>query len=364
MEAVRRRSTGKVKKRCEINLPTMRKVAFLLLASLGLLSVTAQAKNSPSNEQLQAEVTALQAQVAVLQASIKNIQLKPGPQGPPGPVGPQGPIGKTGATGLTGPAGPQGLAGTPGAVGATGPQGQIGPQGAVGPSGDTVRHAVYALDPFISVNGNPDNGLNGPNIYITGANLHIVSGAGSTNTTNNGAARGLGNLIIGYNEIVPGTSLPPNARTGTHNLVVGRFNQFTDDTSGNIIGGEQNIAVGNGYGNILGGQVNQATGAGTFVVGQLNVANGQDTSILGGFDNQANDSQSVICGGRFNQSWGLENVIVGGSGNIENRSTSGGFAVIVGGEGNTDATRGSVLLGGVSITNSRDDALIPLPTAN
>jgi hypothetical protein len=89
--------------------------------------------------------------------------------------------------------------------------------------------------PFISVNGNPDNGLNGPNIYITGANLHILSGAGSTNTTNNGAARELGNLIIGYNEIVPGTTLPPMARTGTHNLVVGRFNQFIGDTSGNIL---------------------------------------------------------------------------------------------------------------------------------
>ena len=258
-------------------------------------------------------------------------------------------MGATGIAGVTGPAGPQG---------------QIGPQGPVGPSGDTIQHAVYALDPFISVNGNPDNGLNGPNIYITGANLHILSGAGSTNTTNNGAARGLGNLIIGYNEIVPGTTLPPMARTGTHNLVVGRFNQFTDDTSGNIIGGEQNIAVGNGYANVLGGQLNQATGAGDFVFGQGNTANGQDSSILGGFQNQANDAQSVVCGGRYNQSWGIENVVVGGSGNVENRSTTGGFAVIVGGEGNTDATRGSVLLGGVNITNSKDDVLIPLPTAN
>ena len=326
---------------------------ILLTAAFGLImsAIAAQAA-SPTNADLQTQINGLKAQVTALQKTVNNIQLK---AGPPGPQGPQGVPGSQGPIGLTGPAG---------ATGPTGASGAIGPQGPVGPSGNTIQHAVYALDPFISVNGNPDNGLNGPNIYITGANLHILSGAGSTNTTNNGAARGLGNLIIGYNEIVPGTTLPPMARTGTHNLVVGRFNQFTDDTSGNIIGGEQNIAVGNGYANVLGGQLNQATGAGDFVFGQGNTANGQDSSILGGLQNQANDAQSVVCGGRYNQSWGIENVVVGGSGNVENRSTTGGFAVIVGGEGNTDATRGSVLLGGLNITNSKDDVLIPLPTAN
>jgi hypothetical protein len=220
-------------KEVTIKLPSL--AVFGLVALTGVLS--AKANNSPSNETLQAEVTALQAQVIALTASIKTIQLEPGPAGPKGPAGPQGLVGKTGAAasqGLAGPAGPVGAAGIAGATGPAGPQGQVGPQGPVGPSGDTIQHAVYALDPFISVNGNPDNGLNGPNIYITGANLHILSGAGSTNTTNNGAARGLGNLIIGYNEIVPGTTLPPMARTGPprrgkHNQLEGRcFNPLAD----------------------------------------------------------------------------------------------------------------------------------------
>src|SRR5262249_13299411 len=38
--------------------------------------------------------------------------------------------------------------------------------------------------------------LTGQDMYITGANLHIVNGNGSTY----GTANGLGNLIVGYNE--------------------------------------------------------------------------------------------------------------------------------------------------------------------
>ena len=60
----------------------------------------------------------------------------------------------------------------------------------------------------------------GPNeVVITGANLRIVNGLGSTDTTN-----GLGNLIVGYNESREGSMeclLVPTAcrdtRTGSHN---------------------------------------------------------------------------------------------------------------------------------------------------
>src|SRR5262245_48136418 len=52
-------------------------------------------------------------------------------------------------------------------------------------------------------------------VVITGANLRIVNGLGSTETTN-----GLGNLIIGYNELRndPGSA---DVRTGSHNIVTG-----------------------------------------------------------------------------------------------------------------------------------------------
>jgi hypothetical protein len=52
------------------------------------------------------------------------------------------------------------------------------------------------LGPFIIFNPDPENGVIGPNITFSGANIHIVSG-GQT-TTN---PTGLGNLIIGYDEV-------------------------------------------------------------------------------------------------------------------------------------------------------------------
>ena len=62
----------------------------------------------------------------------------------------------------------------------------------------TVAKNVLALAPFVRVDPNPELGVTGPNITFTGANLHLVSGSGATN--DGGNPRGLGNLIIGYNE--------------------------------------------------------------------------------------------------------------------------------------------------------------------
>jgi cell division protein FtsB len=57
---------------------------------------------------------------------------------------------------------------------------------------------ALALGPFVSVVSGLVDAVNGPHIYFTGANIHIVSGSGSTD--DNGTPRGLGNLIIGYDE--------------------------------------------------------------------------------------------------------------------------------------------------------------------
>jgi hypothetical protein len=56
-------------------------------------------------------------------------------------------------------------------------------------------------------------------VVVTGANLRIVNGLGTTETTN-----GLGNLIVGYNELRSGGR---NTRTGSHNVVVGEGNNFS-----------------------------------------------------------------------------------------------------------------------------------------
>jgi hypothetical protein len=47
-------------------------------------------------------------------------------------------------------------------------------------------------------------------VVITGANLRIVNGLGTTDTAN-----GLGNLIVGYNEP---RGFQPEVRTGSHNV--------------------------------------------------------------------------------------------------------------------------------------------------
>jgi hypothetical protein len=91
------------------------------------------------------------------------------------------------------------------------------------------NHALL-LGPFVNVDPNPEIGVIGPNIIFSGANIHIVSGSGSTD--DNGNRTGLGNLIIGYDEppgSQPLTGLPlnPGDRGGSHNLVIGRFNRFT-----------------------------------------------------------------------------------------------------------------------------------------
>src|SRR5215813_1987632 len=78
--------------------------------------------------------------------------------------------------------------------------------------------------------------LDGQDMYITGANLHILSGSGGTDGTNSdGSVNGLGNLIVGYNESRVAATLEPDDRTGSHNIVVGGGQNFS--SYGGLIAG-------------------------------------------------------------------------------------------------------------------------------
>jgi hypothetical protein len=57
-----------------------------------------------------------------------------------------------------------------------------------------LAHAknVLALDPFVSVDSNPEIGVKGPNIIFSGANIHIVSGSGRTDDISLTGARSPG----------------------------------------------------------------------------------------------------------------------------------------------------------------------------
>jgi hypothetical protein len=77
---------------------------------------------------------------------------------------------------------------------------------------------LATLAPFVSVDLNPENGSPGPHITLKGVNVHIIAGLPNSPTP----IAGLGNLIIG--RALQSENHPPFARTGTENLIVGRYN--------------------------------------------------------------------------------------------------------------------------------------------
>ena len=191
-------------------------------------------------------------------------------------------------------------------------------------------------------------------VVITGANLHIVNGLGATDTTN-----GLGNLIVGYNELrsilpppggFPGPEPELNIRTGSHNVVVGiqhNFSSFggllvgrSNTISGpfsSVSGGDNNTASGD-RSSVSGGALNTASGPLSSVSGgELNTASGQFTSVSGGVQNLASSGFGPGRGGAS---------VSGGLGN----TASGFSASVSGGENNTASADSSSVSGGLNRT--------------
>jgi hypothetical protein len=140
----------------------------------------------------------------------------------------------------------------------------------------------------------------GNEVIFEGCNVHVRSGAGATDAPVNG----LGNLIVGYNE-----ALPTQDRTGSHNLVVGRFHTYSS------------------YGGLVAGEGNAVTGAGASVTGGvLNTAR-NFASVSGGRDNTASGIYSRVSGGAGNTASGGVATVSGGFG----RSATGEFDWVAGG---------------------------------
>jgi hypothetical protein len=98
--------------------------------------------------------------------------------------------------------------------------------------------------------------------------------------------------------------------------------------------------------------------------GKAILSGGEQTAILSGWLNKTNGFYTAITGGRFNDAEAVVDVIVGGSSNKEPSGDNFGASVIVGGQVNTDESEWSVILAGVGLINTKNSALIPLPTAN
>jgi hypothetical protein len=194
----------------------------------------------------------------------------------------------------------------------------------------------------------------GNDVYISGANLHIVNGTGTTD----GSPNALGNLIVGYNELRnDGT----DDRTGSHNIVVGSSNNYT--SSGGLVtgywntiigayatvtGGEYNTAAGD-WSSVSGGSSNTAYGNGSSVSGGgNNAASGNESSVSGGINNNASGNWASISGGDYNTASGISASVSGGGGSI----ASGYRSSISGGYGNTASGYESSVSGGYGNTAS------------
>jgi hypothetical protein len=123
----------------------------------------------------------------------------------------------------------------------------------------------------------------GKEIFITGANLHLVNGLGSTDCTNAqgdpipNCPNGLGNLIVGYNELREDQE---NVRTGSHNVVVGERHNFSR-FGGLVVGAENEIS--GDFASVSGALESTASGEGAVVSGgQGNTASGNASSVSGG----------------------------------------------------------------------------------
>ena len=233
-----------------------------------------------------------------------------------------------------------------------------------------LAHAknVLALDPFVSVDPNPEIGVIGPNIIFKGANIHIVSGSGATNDNFN--FTGLGNLIIGYDEDPtgipgipdfghppPGPPLGTGDRGGSHNLVIGRWNRFTQAAFGGFVGGELNVITNEGA-SVVSGSENTASGLVANVSGvQFNHASGALTNVSGGEDNSASGFASSVTGGLFGTASFFFDSVLGG----QHNTAYGGSSVVLGGENNTAGGFESVVIGGTNITNNTGASIRPQP---
>jgi hypothetical protein len=176
---------------------------------------------------------------------------------------------------------------------------------------------------------------NGNELFITGANLHIVNGLGRTHCGSEeepipDCPNGLGNLIVGYNE--PRPEGFENIRTGSHNVVVGLAHNFS--RFGGIVVGLFNT-ISSDFAAVIGGISNTASGVATSVSGGAgNNATLSYAAVSGGTSNTASGSLAVVSGGWSNTADGEVSVVSGGQGNT---TSFPGFAAVVSGGRNRTA---------------------------
>jgi hypothetical protein len=175
-------------------------------------------------------------------------------------------------------------------------------RGTAGRADATLEARVAALEALTQnitrVEG-PLNDLTGPHLIVEGVNVHIRSGSGTTQDSgDSGLLTGLGNLIVGYNELPPENDAF-GQRVGSHNLVVGPEHRYTK--VGGLVAGFLNEVHGD-FATVSGGFQNRATGLYASVSGgDQNVASAEAASISGGSANLASAVSASVSGGSFKE---------------------------------------------------------------
>jgi hypothetical protein len=173
------------------------------------------------------------------------------------------------------------------------------------PSSSAEQRTLIDVLPYLSFSS---SGIDGkPTIQVSGANLQIIDGSGSTTSVN-----GTGNLVIGYDE-------SPGTQTGSHDLILGTKDSFTH------------------YSELIDGYDDDATGAYGVTLGEENSASGSYATVTGGLHNHATASWSSVTGGDQNNATGSESSVTGGAYN----TAAAGYGAVTGGCSNL-AGRGSV----------------------
>jgi hypothetical protein len=156
-------------------------------------------------------------------------------------------------------------------------------------------------------------------LVISGTNLQVIDGSGSTTGPTNGA----GNIIIGYNEGTLGQT-----RSGSHNLIVGIEHDY--NSFGGVVAGEHNTIDARAA-CVLGGSDNVATGPFSSVGGGFaNEASGTNAVVSGGCEYMATNTYAAVSGGRLAVASGPWSSVTGGSTNKATAayaSVSGGSAL-------------------------------------
>jgi hypothetical protein len=165
----------------------------------------------------------------------------------------------------------------------TGPQGPAGATGATGPAGSAAD--VAALQTQVTQLATQVASLQAtlagvtrvdfqgqPTVRFSGVNVQVVDGQ---DETTGGTVNGRGNLIVGWNEN------SNDARTGSHNLVIGPYHSYA--SYGGLVAGYDNFLSSDPYASVTGGMANHASGIASSVAGGVgNSATGDYDTVLGG----------------------------------------------------------------------------------